>query len=212
MARESTGHGRATSVRALPLLSGTQRLTLAARLSATNHSQGDNIMRFRRLRAAALLAPAAIATVALATPAQASPSWQLTDQYTSSPACFTTSGGSEPLEINLNGSWSTSLTFGASGLPAGGSYSDIIYYFASSPYAVLGTGPAPMPPGSSNGTGPFTVTATPQDFAEAYVVTAIPSGLAAGSSFTITFWASDGTTRQTESVPVAIKASCKRKY
>jgi hypothetical protein len=50
---------------------------------------------FRRWHAAALLAPAAITTMALATPAQASPSWQLTDQYTSSPACFTTSGGSE---------------------------------------------------------------------------------------------------------------------
>jgi transposase len=99
--------------------------------------------------------------VALAAPAataSASPGWQLTDQYTANPACYTTSGGSEPLEINLSGSWSTSLTFGASALPAGGSYSDIIYYFASSPYSVLGTGPAPMPAGSSNGTGPFTVT------------------------------------------------------
>jgi hypothetical protein len=73
---------------------------------------------------AAALAPAAI-TVALATPASpasASPSWQLTDQYTSNPACYTTSGGTEPLEINLSGSWSTPLTFGASSLPAGGSY------------------------------------------------------------------------------------------
>jgi hypothetical protein len=69
-----------------------------------------------------------------------------------------------------------------------------------------------MPAGSSNGTGPFTVTATPQDFAEAYANTAIPAGLALNSSFTITFWVSDGTTTQTESVPVAIKSSCKRKY
>ena len=180
-------------------------------------------MTFRLWRAAALLAPAAITAVALATPAAAapavaaspaaaSPSWQLTDQYASSPVCYTTGGGSQDLEINLSGSWSTPLSFGASGLPSGGSYSDIIYYFASSPYAFLSTGPGPMPAGSSNGTGPFTVTATPQDFAEAYVVTAIPSGLALNSSFNITFWASGGTTKQTESVPVVIKSSCKRKY
>ena len=172
-------------------------------------------MTSRLWRAAVLLAPAVITAVALATPAiaaPASPSWQLTDQYASSPVCYTPSGGSEDLEINLSGSWSTSLSFGASGLPSGGSYSDLIYYFAKSPYAVLSTGPGPMPAGSSNGTGPFTVTATPQDFAEAYVVTAIPSGLAPNSSFNITFWASDGTTKQTESVPVVIKSSCKRKY
>jgi hypothetical protein len=40
----------------------------------------------------------------------------------------------------------------------------------------------------------------PQDFAEAYAVTAIPSGLQQNSSFNITFWVSDGTTTQTESV------------
>ena len=74
-------------------------------------------MTFRPWRAAALLAPAAIAAVAMATPASAaSPSWQLTDQYTASPACYTTGGGSEYLEVNLNGSWSP-LTYGASGLP-----------------------------------------------------------------------------------------------
>src|SRR5580698_10257364 len=146
-------------------------------------------MTSRHRRAAALLAPAAIAMAALATPAataSASPSWQLTDQYTSNPVCYTTSGGTEPLEINLSGTWSTPLSFGASALPAGGSYSDTIYYFASSPYSVLG--PGPMPPGSSNGTGPFTITATPQDFAEAYAVTAIPAGLALNLTFTITFW------------------------
>lgn len=168
-------------------------------------------------RTVALLAPVAITAVALATPAAASPtaaspSWQLTDQYASSPVCYTTAGGSEDLELNLSGSWSTPLSFGASGLPAGGSYSDIIYYFAKSPYAFLSTGPGPMPPGSSNGTGPFTVTANPQDFAEAYPVTTIPSGLQVNSTFNITFWASDGTTMQTESVPVVIKSSCKRRY
>jgi hypothetical protein len=32
------------------------------------------------------------------------------------------------------------------------------------------------------------------------------------SSFNITLWANDGTTLQTESVPVTIKSSCKRRY
>jgi hypothetical protein len=174
--------------------------------------KGDNMMTSGLWRAAAILAPAVITAVALATPAAASPSWQLTNEFASNPVCYTTAGGSEPLEINLSGSWSTPLSFGASALPAGGSYSDTIYYFASSPYSVLGTGPGPMPPGSSNGTGPFTVTATPQDFAEAYAVTAIPSGLAPNSTLTISFWVSDGISTQTESVPVVIKASCKRRY
>ena len=86
-------------------------------------------MTFRHWRRAAVLAPAAITAVALATPAAAaaSPSWQLTDQYTGR-ASFTTGGGSEYLELNLSGSWSVPLTFGASGLPAGGSYSDVILY------------------------------------------------------------------------------------
>ena len=112
-------------------------------------------MTSRLWRAAALLAPASFATVALATPAMAStaaasPSWQLTDQYTSRPACFTTGGGSEYLELNLSGTWSP-LTFGASGLPAGGSYSDYILYFASATGIVTSAGTAPIPAGSSNG-------------------------------------------------------------
>jgi len=48
--------------------------------------------------------------------------------------------------------------------------------------------------------------------AEGYVDVAVPSGLPASSSFSITLWASDGTTMQTESVPVVIKTSCKRRY
>jgi len=168
-------------------------------------------MTSRRWRAAAILAPATITAVALATPAAAaSPGWQLTDQYTAHPACFTTGGGSEYLELNLNGTWSTPLTFGASGLPAGGSSSDTVLYFADSTGVETSSSPGPIPPGSSNGTGPFTVNS--QTFGEAYVITDIPSGLALNSTVTITFWASDGTTRQTESVPITIKASCKRRY
>jgi hypothetical protein len=68
----------------------------------------------------------------------------------------------------------------------------------------------PIPPGSSNGTGPCTVNSA--SFGEAYAVTTIPSGMAAGSAFDITLWASDGSTKQTESVPVVIKASCARRY
>jgi hypothetical protein len=168
-------------------------------------------MTFRRWRIAGLLAPAAITAVALATPAAAaaSPSWQLTDQYTANPAGFTTGGGSEYLELNLNGTWSTPLTFGASGLPAGGSYTDVILD-ENLTNDTWSTGTPPIPPGWSNGTGPLAV--GPETIAEAYPVTTIPAGLKANSTFTITFWASDGTTRQTESVPIVIKSSCARRY
>ena len=171
-------------------------------------------MTSRLWRAAALLAPAAFTVVALATPAAAasaaaSPSWQLTDQYTANPACFTASGGSEYLELNLNGTWSTPLTFGASGLPAGGSYSDVVLD-ENLTTDVWSTGASAIPPGWSNGTGPLAV--GPQTIAEAYPVTTIPAGLKVNSTFTITFWASAGTTTQTESVPIAIKSTCKRRY
>src|ERR1700722_10891591 len=168
-------------------------------------------MTLRPLRVAALLAPAAITAAALATPAAAaaSPSWQLTDQYTGHPACYTTGGGSEYLELNLSGTWSTPLTFGASSLPADGSYSDVILYENLSPLT-WAPGALPIPPGSSNGTGPFTD--GPQTIDEAYPVTTIPAGLPVNSTFAITFWASDGTTKQTESVPIVIKSSCARRY
>jgi hypothetical protein len=116
--------------------------------------------------------------------------------------------GSQYLEINLSGSWSP-LTFGASGLPAGGSYRDTIFIFADSGI-LTSTGPPPIPPGSSNETGPFTANST--TFGEAHAVTAIPAGLQQGSTFNITLWASDGTTKQTESVPIVIKTTCKRHY
>ena len=72
------------------------------------------------------------------------------------------------------------------------------------------TGTPPIPPGSSNGTGPFTD--GPQTIDEAYPVTTIPAGLQANSTFTITFWVTAGTTTQTESVPIVIKSSCARHY
>src|SRR6202034_784143 len=111
-------------------------------------------MTFRPWRAAAVLAPAAIAAAALATPAAAaaSPSWQFTDQSTARPPCFTTSGGTEPLELALNGTWSTSLTFGTSGLPAGASSSDMILDENLNNDATSTPTP-PLPHGCSNGTG-----------------------------------------------------------
>lgn len=167
-------------------------------------------MTITHWRVAALLAPAALTAVALATPAAAaSPSWQLTDQYTASPACFTTAGGTEYLELNLNGSWSIPLTFGASGLPAGGSYTDAVLD-ENLTNDTWSTSTPPIPPGWSNGTGPLSVGS--ETIAEAYPVTTIPAGLQANSTITITFWASDGTTKQTESVPIDIKTSCKRRY
>jgi hypothetical protein len=39
--------------------------------------------------------------------------------FRSASSCYTTAGGTKPLEINLNGSWSTPINIGASGLPAG---------------------------------------------------------------------------------------------
>ncbi|MGH3271162.1 MAG: hypothetical protein ACRDN1_19200 [Trebonia sp.] len=38
------------------------------------------------------------------------------------------------------------------------------------------------------------------------------AGLPANSSFNITLWANDGTTKQIESVPVTINSTCKRHY
>ena len=78
-------------------------------------------MRPMPRRTVAIGACAAMILAALATEAttaSASPSWQLVDQFTSQPACYTTSGGTDDLEVNLNGSWSTPITIGASGLPA----------------------------------------------------------------------------------------------
>jgi hypothetical protein len=48
--------------------------------------------------------------------------------------------------------------------------------------------------------------------AEGYVDVKAAAGLPANSSFTITLWANDGTTLQTESVPVTIQSTCKRHY
>jgi hypothetical protein len=78
-------------------------------------------------------------------------------------------------------------------------------------------GTAPIPAGWSNGTGPVRVVPQPdpQDYtldAEGYVSLTVASGRPANSSFNVTLWASDGTTTQTESVPVVIQSPCKRHY
>jgi hypothetical protein len=181
-------------------------------------------MTSRPWRAAALLAPAAFATAAVAIPAAtasaASPSWQLTNEFASSPVCYTTAGGTKLLEINLNGSWSTPINIGASGLPAGVSAASTtlidFYYYLDGGYTVT-YGTPPIPAGWSNGTGPVRVAAQPDPSsytldAEGYVNVTVAAGRAAGSSFTITLWANDGTSLQTESVPVTIKSSCQRRY
>jgi hypothetical protein len=181
-------------------------------------------MRPMPQRTIAIGACAAMILAALATEAStasASTSWQLVDQFTSQPACYTTSGGTDDLEINLNGSWSAPITIGASGLPAGVSVAgttiiDFFYALDGSSYT-LSYGTGSIPAGWSNGTGPVRVVPqpAPQSYtldAEGYLDVTVPAGHAANSSFTITLSANDGTTTQTESVPVQIKASCKRHY
>ncbi|HEV2634031.1 MAG TPA: hypothetical protein VGX23_02720 [Actinocrinis sp.] len=48
----------------------------------------------------------------------------------------------------------------------------------------------------------------PVGLVEAYVLVTAPYGLPQNSTFTLTLWASDGTTTQTETVPIVIKAIC----
>ena len=126
----------------------------------------------------------------------------------------------DDLEVNLNGSWSTPITIGASGLPAcvsvaGTTIIDFFYALDGSSYTLsYGTGAIPAA-GQRNGAGPGGTAAGPQSYtldAEGYVDVTVPAGHAANSSFTITLSANDGTTTQTEAVPVQIKASCKRHY
>ena len=79
-------------------------------------------MRSLRRRALAIGTCAAMMLAALVTAASsasASSSWQLVDEYTSHPVCYSTSGGTNNLAIDLNGNWSAPINFGASGLPAG---------------------------------------------------------------------------------------------
>lgn len=139
-----------------------------------------------------------------ASPAAASSGWQLVDEFTSHPVCYTTGGGTNYLEIDLNGSWATPINIGASGLPAGVSVAGTTV-LAFTGYQVSAQA-APIPAGSSNGTGPITV--SPQTYVEGYVLVSVPSGLAQTSTFNITLWAGDGTTTQTETVPIVIKATC----
>jgi hypothetical protein len=161
------------------------------------------------------------ALVTEASSASASPSWQLVNQFTSQPVCYTTSGGTNDLEINLNGNWSAPINIGASGLPAGVSCAgttiiDFYYALDGSRYTLsYGTGPIPAgleqrDRARQGGTQP-----APQSYtldAEGYVDVTVPAGLQANSSFNITLSANDGATTQTESVPVQIKASCTRHY
>ena len=181
-------------------------------------------MTSRPWRAAALLAPAAITAAALAVPAASasasSPSWQLINEYASRPVCFTTAGGTSNLAIDLNGSWSTPINIGASGLPAGLSVAGttlIDFYYGTDGIDTGSYTTPPIPAGWSNGTGPVRVVPQPDPQAytldaEGYVDVRAAAGLPANSSFTITLWASDGSSTQTEAVPVTIMSTCKRHY
>jgi hypothetical protein len=163
-----------------------------------------------RRPASKLAAPTAIVIAALftaAAPAAASSGWQLTDQYTARPACYTTTGGTEYLELNLNGSWSTSISMGASALPTGVSTAGTALITFTNGVVSGQTDNVPIPPGSSNGTGP--ITTSPTTYVEGYVLITVAGGQPANSSFDITLSANDGTTTQTESVPVDIKTSCR---
>jgi len=84
--------------------------------------------------------------------------------------CYTTSGGTNDLAIDLNGNWSVPINIGASGLSAGVSVAStpVIYFYY---YYTLGGygasyGTAPIPAGWSNGTGPVRVVPQPdpQDY------------------------------------------------
>jgi hypothetical protein len=94
-------------------------------------------MRSWRRRALAMGACPAMMLAALVTAttsASSSSSWQLVDEFNAThPACYTTSGGTNDLAIDLNGSWSVPINIGASGLPAGVSVAstpviDFYYY------------------------------------------------------------------------------------
>src|SRR6185437_14113868 len=162
-------------------------------------------MRSLRRRAQAMGACAAMMLAALVTgasSASASSSWQLVDEFTTShPACYTTGGGTNDLATGV--SVASTLV--------------IDFYYWTLGGDTLSYGTAPIPAGWSNGTGPVRVVPQPdpQGYtldAEGYVALAVSSGRQANSSFNITLWASDGTTTQTETVPVVIQASCKRHY
>lgn len=181
-------------------------------------------MTRRPWHAAALLAPAAITAAAVAVPAASasasSPSWTLTNEYASRPVCFTTAGGTSNLAIDLNGSWSTPINIGASGVPAGLSVPGLTlidFYYGTDGIDTGSYTTPPIPAGWSNGTGPVRVVPQPDPAAytldaEGYVDVKAAAGLPANSSFTITLWASDGSSTQTEAVPVTIMSTCKRHY
>ncbi|HEY3868147.1 MAG TPA: hypothetical protein VGM10_07340 [Actinocrinis sp.] len=147
------------------------------------------------------------ALIAATTPAAAASGWQLVDQSTARPACSTPAGAALDLEIDLNGTWSTSIAVGASNLPAGVTSSGSLLITFTNGVVSAETAGAPIPPGWSNGTGPVGVS-TPNTFVEGYAEVTVPSGLAVNSSFDITLWANDGSTLQTETVPIDIKTSC----
>jgi hypothetical protein len=100
------------------------------------------------------------ALVTATSSASASSSWHLVDEFTSHPVCYTTSGGTNNLAIDLNGNWSAPINIGASRLPAGVSVVRtpvIDFYYWTLGGDTLSYGFAPIAAGWSNGTGPVRV-------------------------------------------------------
>jgi hypothetical protein len=163
------------------------------------------MMRSRHWRAAAILAPAGImaAMFAGAAPAMAStsPTWHLVDEFTAKPGCNVPSGGEDALEVDLSGTWSSPITYSASGLPPGGTWFDEIRVHKG--YRILGG--TDISPGSSTGNG--VVINSPTQSEEAWLVVVLPDQ-ALGSTVTITLSATDGTTTETESIPVLTQSLC----
>jgi hypothetical protein len=123
------------------------------------------------LVAALALAPGAVASTK---PPHAPPSrWQLVDY--AQRACFSPNVHDAYFGIYIDGSWTSAVNIGASGLPSGGSF-DTSY--------------APIAPGSSTG-----------EYSLAYVHVMFATTPAVGI-YTASMWASDG--RTTRQVPIVL--------
>jgi uncharacterized protein DUF5980 len=147
------------------------------------------IGRARSLRAIARIAVlvglvtsfvGAPSTGAIASPAtRQAPTWQLVDY--GQKACFSPRVHDAYFGVFINGRWTRRINVGASGLPAGGSYS---------------TNYAPIPPGSSNGV-----------YSLASVHVALPTPPPIGT-YTAWMWAGDGRSVQRVPIILDVRARC----
>jgi hypothetical protein len=107
--------------------------------------------------------------------------WTLVDYRQD--GCFSPNVGDTYFGVYVDGRWRTPINVGASGLPAGGSYT---------------TSYAPIPPGSSDG-----------EYTLAYVHVVL-APLPPVGRYTATLWADDGRSRQ--EVPIALDVTTKCGY